>query len=143
MFEQIIAESTALQQQVDALRKEHAAKVKPLLQAFIKSNPQVAEVRWSQYTPYFNDGDECVFRVNDPYFKFVGDESDEGYDTWSMCHETYGPTPGTVSVETKASCEKLAEALNAIEDALNELFGDHVEVVVTPDGVEVEEYSHD
>ena len=36
----------------------------PLLDAVLKCD-RVHSVRWSQYTPYFNDGDACVFGVND------------------------------------------------------------------------------
>ena len=27
--------------------------------------PHLTAIKWSQYTPYFNDGDECTFGVND------------------------------------------------------------------------------
>lgn len=27
--------------------------------------PQIKSVSWAQYTPYFNDGDECIFGVNE------------------------------------------------------------------------------
>jgi len=35
---------------------------------FFDSVPEIKAFYWSQYTPYFNDGDECVFSVNDVYF---------------------------------------------------------------------------
>lgn len=33
---------------------------------FFAANPHVDGVIWTQYTPYFNDGDACEFGVNDP-----------------------------------------------------------------------------
>ena len=30
-------------------------------------NPTLTSFGWNQYTPYFNDGDECVFRCNGSY----------------------------------------------------------------------------
>lgn len=47
------------------------------------------------------------------------------------------------SIETQQACEQLSEELSGLEDALKTLFGDHVKVIVTKDGVEVEEYEHD
>ncbi len=144
MFEQILAKSAELKAQMDILRKEAAAMVKPLLSEFIKSNPQVTSVKWTQYTPYFNDGESCVFRVGEPEFYFDGmDTDDEGHSSWSLGNDQYGPTAEQASPATRKACKGLADALAKIEDALEELFGDHVQVIVTADGVEVDEYDHD
>lgn len=35
-------------------------------------------VRWAQYTPYFNDGDACVFSINDPRVLFSDPEDSDG-----------------------------------------------------------------
>lgn len=32
---------------------------------FWEAHPEVVAVRWTQYTPYFNDGDPCVFHVHE------------------------------------------------------------------------------
>lgn len=144
MFDQIISRASELKAQMDAMRKEAAGLAKPLLSKFVKDNPQVVSVKWTQYTPYFNDGDECVFRVHDPEFYFAGDDiEDEGKSVWRLDHKDYGPTDEQASPETRAACKALAKSLGQMEDVLKELFGDHVEVIVTSDGVEVEEYSHD
>lgn len=145
MFEQIRAKSAALNEQIAALRKEAAEMVKPMLQEFIAANPQVKAITWSQYTPYFNDGDPCTFSVNEPYF-FFGEEDpeeDEGHDAWSMGHAEYRPSLEVCSEETGAACSALAKELGQLDDALEELFGDHVKVIVTADGVSVDEYNHD
>jgi hypothetical protein len=50
---------------------------------FFTKNPEFKSVFWTQYTPHFMDGDECVFSVNDVYVKLVDDEEaeeDEGSD---------------------------------------------------------------
>jgi len=31
----------------------------------------ILEVRWSQYTPYFNDGDACIFSVHEAHVKLA------------------------------------------------------------------------
>lgn len=148
MFAEIKAKSAALQSQIAALRVEAAALVKPMLSEFIKQNPEVKAVKWTQYTPYFNDGDACTFCVNDPYFFFEGvednnPEEDDGFDAWSMSSEKYGPPADAVSAKTKKACAELAAELCGISDALEQLFGDHVQVIVTASGVTVDEYDHD
>lgn len=44
----------------------------------ILSLPNVAAVKWDQYTPYFNDGDPCIFSVQEPrvIFDFEGTDFD-------------------------------------------------------------------
>lgn len=66
--------------------KEFAKTVANDLQNFVKQNKLVIGITWTQYTPYFNDGDPCVFRIREPRLKFIdtpdnaGDDSD-GYIT--------------------------------------------------------------
>lgn len=40
--------------------------------AKVLSHEEVTGIAWTQYTPYFNDGDPCIFRASDPSFSFVG-----------------------------------------------------------------------
>ena len=54
--------------------------------------PEVEAVRWTQYSPYFNDGDVCEFGVNDPHIKFVGqDEGGDYEDGFSDDGKSYPP----------------------------------------------------
>jgi len=99
---------------------------------------EVEAVRWTQYTPYFNDGEPCVFRVNEPMFKIGEDGGDYG-DGFVYEYE-YGR-------ETKER-EQLSDAARAVEsceEILQVLFGDHCQVTIWRDNpeAEVEEYSHD
>jgi hypothetical protein len=61
---------------------------------FFEKNPLIKAVTWTQYTPHFNDGDECVFGVGEPSFSFepvnvvparVYEDSEEGpfFTTWA------------------------------------------------------------
>jgi hypothetical protein len=104
-----------------------------------ESQPSINAVRWKQYTPYFNDGDPCTFRVGENYVQFgettEGGDYDDGFvGTW----------------ETRDNPEKLAaveaadEAFSTIpEDVMLVVFGDHVQVTATRDGFEIEEYEHE
>lgn len=48
---------------------------------FFARNPSVVAIRWTQYTPYWQDGDACVFRANDPELQLFepDDEDSERY----------------------------------------------------------------
>ncbi len=52
-----------------------------LLEYFKDKLPaSVNAVRWTQYSPHFNDGDPCTFGVYDPYFDVEGvDDDSEGW----------------------------------------------------------------
>ncbi|HTF81278.1 MAG TPA: hypothetical protein VL947_06125 [Cytophagales bacterium] len=92
---------------------------------FEKSEGKLHSLKWTQYTPYFNDGDECTLRVNTDYLYVNGEEEcpDELYDL----------------------VEQASTILQEIPDELmQDIFGDHVEVTVYSDGkIGIEEYDHD
>lgn len=51
--------------------------------ARVLAHEEVTGIAWTQYTPYFNDGEPCIFRATDPSFAFVGvtlDEKDAYFD---------------------------------------------------------------
>jgi len=99
---------------------------------FFEKFPEAEAVRWTQYTPYFNDGDACVFGVNEFTYKKVGDS--EGGDYEDGFHDSYG----------KDRPEFMKTKLGAIpSDVLEAVFGDHVQITATRDGFAVEEYEHD
>lgn len=126
-------------------------------------------VKWTQYTPYFNDGDACTFSVHAPYIVSVDDEDSEGFGL-AEAVEKYGKPDEERSYErrdwatnktvtktytvhgfpkidgwTKAKMKQLDDAWDELpEDLLESAFGDHVEAIVRADGTfEVNKYSHD
>jgi len=119
----------------DAKRKELIAELQvqfgPMLKPLFEEYPEVNEISWQQYTPYFNDGDSCEFGVrNDDIYI-------NGEDEWDMDEEDR---------------KKFAPAKKAFEDLLTsipedfykDLFGDHMTVIIKSDcTVETEEYDHD
>lgn len=153
------------QELVKDLRSDFAPMLKPL---FDKSNGKIKSLGWTQYTPYFNDGDECVFRVNksiDYGIKVNGEylEDTDGligsseyalrhygtpqYDSWV---ERYPEVK--INEESKESdlliygiLKEFSDLLESIDDEFfKDLFGDHVLVTVYADGeIETEEYEHD
>lgn len=128
------------------------------------------QIRWAQYTPYFNDGDPCEFGVGEPEFIFAND------DTWYSSYDLYSlvkdPTPKTKKDwrgndvtyhdylrdanndylrEFKTPNHEKAynlvgtfsETLRSLEDVLLEVFGDHVQITFEDDHFEVSDYDHD
>jgi hypothetical protein len=61
------------------------SELEPLIRAVL-ADEYIHSFGWTQYTPYFADGDPCVFSVGEPWFKSVDDvvgkktDEDEDYD---------------------------------------------------------------
>lgn len=138
----------------------------PLVQAVL-DDEHVTGFGWRQYTPYFNDGDPCVFGAHGLRVRTVedGDESsgedDEDGDEDKLdldYHPTLSPrrwnekagrfedidlAPGKAA--TYARCRALADAIDSgeFDEVLLEAFGDHADIAVKRDGITVEFYEHD
>jgi hypothetical protein len=131
---------------VKAFQEEAQKVVQPTLQEFMRAHPAIKAVGWTQYTPYFNDGDACVFSVHGLYASTKDERDDSLYDdaTWDEVYSYKGATiPEGLSETDWKDLNELSEALSGMEDELEAIFGDHVKVIVTTEGVEVEEYEHD
>ncbi|MGR6922619.1 hypothetical protein ACU635_50910 [[Actinomadura] parvosata] len=134
----------------------------PLMQAVL-DDPTIVEFGWTQYTPYFNDGDPCVFGVRgEIWVRTVTDQDvDDKYElevsrygghpslgergrTWSG--STYVEKPYEGPDEARYDrCLALNDAIEGGEflDVLLDAFGDHAEITVRKDGIQVEFYQHD
>lgn len=130
------------QMKADYLAKMQAdgkTAVSAVLSDFFKANPKAEAVRWTQYTPYFNDGDTCEFSVHDPYVKVEGIDDDGDYDD-GFLSEWDSKLPADVKDGFKA----LSSDLGGIDDVLETVFGDHAQVTCARDGsIEVDSYEHD
>jgi hypothetical protein len=177
MFESIDEIKLTAKQQMEALtekfeemRKEFMQesqdKMKLVFKEFFDASPGVKSIVWTQYTPYFNDGDTCEFSVNTPTFS--NSESGEDVSGWGEYEgddESIWATGGLQWVMTSTSDylqgtkakilagEKidfeLAEYLStmlqssSMEDVMQGMFGNHVKIVATINGFDIEEYDHD
>jgi hypothetical protein len=108
------------------------------LREVFEAYPQVHSIGWTQYTPYFNDGAPCTFRVN------AEDPAINGYDYWDMDEEESKECELPFEVMEKV-CERAGEILSAFEnDTFLALYGDHVRVTFLRNGeAQLEEYDHD
>jgi hypothetical protein len=139
-----LSDIKVIKQNIEKLRKEAKAKVESIfktaaLELFVEY-PDLKSISWSQYTPYFNDGDSCNFSSNHSYaaIKFVASNEDEDED-YQEGYDKSSATPKQLKAGKAA--EEFLE--NFDDDDMENLFGDHVKVIITKDGIEVEHYTHD
>lgn len=140
----------------EQMRKKMQEELQSIFKDYFEKLPEVTCVSWRQYTPYFNDGEPCVFSSWAAYaactnstdytsLKYGEVEPGEDQDdetVWSHDPD-YGDT-GNVPVEVITEHKLLISALAEIpKEVYLRAFGDHVRVFVTRDGVEVQEYDHD
>lgn len=115
--------------------------------ALFEKHPALESFGWTQYTPYFNDGDVCKFRVNsyDPTINGLDEEElyEQGGTKWD--HKANKEIKLHEPTAVYLCSEPVQEFLESIdEDTMEALFGDHAEVTVFRDGqTEVEQYDHD
>lgn len=145
-----------LNTKIEALKNE-ARKVvseewsKELCKIMSKSK-LMKEIRVPCYVPYFNDGDECVFGVYEPYVngehwedvnflqaeKWVGQGN--GSVGWNSSYE-----PNLDYNETEFELfDQIRNSVNSVDYLLQDIYGSHFELVITSDSVSSEEYTdHD
>jgi hypothetical protein len=153
-IQDVVAEVKAVEEQKTALLANMKATGAPIFRQLFDecfaAHPEVLGFRWTQYTPYFNDGDACRFGVHEIRVKLAGNEKDTGdyedgfteYSGWSYSADYRQKFPAAESYAT--AVRGIHEGVAALgKDAMETLFGDHAEVTVTREGIEVDEYSHD
>lgn len=97
-------------------------------------------VKWAQYTPYFNDGDACVFSAGELSVRLAGAfDKDSPYDDGTL--DRYSLDDGPVKTALKSFEDVVVSGKHDV--LLGKLFGDHAEVTATKEKFVVEEYSHD
>lgn len=122
-----------------------------LAQDVFDKNPKLINFQWNQYTPYFNDGDECIFGVNRDYFNINTDSSESYFDLWYLESEKYRQDIkyNEYGFDT---LDELIQAVKDIKELMNvfsdedfkDIFGDHAQVTISNNGeIEVDGYDHD
>ncbi|MFI7641887.1 hypothetical protein [Nonomuraea sp. NPDC049400] len=142
-------------------------ELQPLLQALL-DDPSIVSFGWHQYTPYFNDGDECVFGVGSLWVRTTQNRQVEDVDEleeylyelevgenpslgqrrriWNSETRTYRELPYEGPDEARYDrCLALSNAIGGghFDDVLLEAFGDHAAVEITPYAIRVTGYEHD
>lgn len=211
-YAKIMEEFKVLNEKIEEMKKEMQEKSRPMIEDAAKllfnKYPFLEEIFWTQYTPYFNDGEACEFSVHDLAFVLAGDENACDYEGSFLYTEEslekakadlavaieyqknpeewgkkyiydnytskgrkpfigYNPKPypydpihaqETIDdIQTfldnygEYDMDKFKEDFNAFansihripEDVMESLFGNHVRVSITSEGIDVDEYAHD
>lgn len=135
------------------LKAEGRSALAEALGGFLLAYPVVTGVRWNQYTPHFNDGDACVFRLGEVRVTVEGGSKDAGdyNDGWLGSYECRDATFSESSVPVPpgfgADLDALDETMRAVKPVCLASFGDGYEITATRDGTDVkfqvEDYDHD
>ena len=143
------------------IQEKLKVEFKLVISKLFENNPELKAIVWTQYTPYFNDGDECVFRVGEVGFTNAIEEEDlnnigwgeyEGDNENIVCFTSYFNIKYANKKEKEylnlidvEACKQLGSFMTSseMEDVMLATFGNHVRVVATREGFSVEEYQHD
>lgn len=144
--------------EMEALKKSYLEKSKEQFTIAAKevfdAHPTLESFRWTQYTPYFNDGDTCEFTAH-IYEPILNGEDDEifsavnvdygKYDNATRSYPNRKETPNPkYRPDLVSARETVAKFLKCIDESvLKDMFGDHAEVTCSRSGTEVEKYNHD
>lgn len=146
------------QEEMVKLQKRVQVSVHEIFKNFFEQVPEVKQVIWNQYTPYFNDGDECYFSIHE--FTFLTEEINpnevcltnylyggdcmEDEDTSILVKRTrYMLEPGEELSPYAEVCNSLEAACHSAKEFMKGIFGDHVIIIATRKGFETFEYEHD
>lgn len=161
----------------EKMKKDGQDALHSAFKEFFESNPEAKAIVWTQYTPWFNDGDACTFSVHEMELKLhelpdgidedeaeLITETDYGYgdgcaanslgsldDTaenrkWLKERKSEENHLRPLTESEKKLCvdfDELYSSCNEIDEVMRMTFGDHVKVVATKDGFDIDEYEHD
>jgi len=162
-FYALIDEQQALRAK---FQTEAQAMFKETMKDFFDKNTGITALKWTQYTPYFNDGEPCEFRVNSVTFTnaspeeldnvtHYGEYEGEDETVWAAEGISYTlkskyhvndaakiRATGGIDVDSCDLIDKMIQS-SEMEEIMQEMFGDHVQITATRDGFNVEDYDHD
>jgi len=156
---ELIESFTSFKQTIqEKLKKEF----KTIIAKLFEENSELKAIVWEQYTPYFNDGDPCIFQVNDFAFtNATGDDlQDIRYGKYDGKNEDVRALSSYTTLTSKwardedkeyaklidfETCKKVGQLMSSSEmkDVMLATFGDHVRVIATREGFSIEEFDHD
>lgn len=139
--------SIKFSQMRDELMKEAQELLYEEFSKVFDAHPDITVITWTQYRPYFNDGDECNFGVNDFYIS-------NALDTENV--HSYGEYEGDAdNVFVKGSWDDKSKKYSDVWDlerfantslgldVFETAFGDGSQVRATRNGITSDEYDHD
>ena len=135
----------SFEEKQEAFRNEAKGIFKEYCKEFLQENPEIKTVVFAAYTPYFNDGEECVFSVHGCIFT---NASKSEADIYEIYQEDVPAEYETWYGDCGSSKKSYSEFSNMVEssimnDVIRSMFGDHVLVAIDAEGFEVVDYEHE
>lgn len=138
------------------MKQEMQAKMKAQLVHIVKNFfnvvPKMKAITWVQYSPYFNDGDECIFHVRSvsvlnfepEYFsRYYEDDLSQENKEAIVVGEYSNFNEQLLSAEELKACKAVQDFISNNEDLMHDLYDNHASVILTANGAKVDEYDHD
>lgn len=140
-FIQIAERMDELRQEI---KRDGQALLKEAFSGLFQAWPELTAVAWTQYAPYFNDGEACVFSVHGLHYCLNASDkelSEDLYDEpWS---ELWSRPEDGMDPELHTQLKDFSDAIQKVGDTMQDIFGDGVKITATRKGIEIEDYSHD
>jgi len=156
VIEKIKAELKSFEEKKTAFLAELQKEFPTMFKELFEKSKRITSIGWTQYTPYFNDGDTCEFSINVDDLYVNGEYEDEiEWLDWRMKYILAGDGDTDKYKEQlkdkeldyeeyKVLCEFKSVLQSIPEEFYKDLFGDHVQVTIKSDGtINKEEYEHD
>lgn len=140
MFKKISSLINSLEKTKDKKLTEINSEFKKVIDLLFKNCPEIKCVYWKQYTPYFNGWKDCEFFVRPLLFRFYNAEYAE--DKYHCFLDKNNPC-SFLSPEKYMMCKQFDEFVRGNPGLMKDLFGDHCEITITADGIDVSECEHD
>ncbi len=130
------------------MREAAKAAINEVVANFFNAFPEVRTIHWTQYTPHFNDGEPCVFGLNEIYFSprehdalsspYDGEDAEPHERDFNAWGRKPKPSPTLKKAMDQVMC-----MFGDMEEFLQEAYGDGYYVQIHRNGVETSEYDHD
>lgn len=135
-YEKLVQESRQAKEKLDQALKESGSEfLLAALSPIFEAHPAAQAFRFTAYTPYFNDGEPCTYSSGHEW----GFVIPVGIEAEGACEDDFEITDDLRQAE-----KEFQGALSFLDnDQAMTLFGDHCEVTIYRDRVDVEEYCHD
>ena len=136
--------------QVETAKKALQADVRGAFEGAVKDYfsraPEGCSFVWSQYTPYFNDGEPCYFRVNEVEVRVpltegeTRAEEDDYGDRYAWGDNDQSEN---LSKDLQEDALAISSFIERQDDLMETLYGDHAIVTLSAAGASIESYDHD
>ena len=147
-LQEIIEAKKQKNKHLQELLKNEAEEIKVLLisscEAIFKEFPDLHGIRWYQFTPYFMDGDPCVFGIDEISFSFKENQTIENEEIYAEDFLTLSEFPTSIrNIYDEIISDLLQNIPYLYKDELEYAFGDHCCITIYSDlKIEVSKYTN-